>query len=215
MTISTRIRTPSDKTGESVQVFSTLSKILQDGGVIAYPTETVYGLGCVAFNEPAVDRVRSLKGIESGRPFILLIPSFEWLGKLAVCVEQAHTLSRKFWPGPLTLVLEAAEGAPGFLLGDGGTIAMRHSSHSFVEALLGELGQPVVSTSANPKGYPPASNSEEVAAYFDGHKSTIDVLVEDPDNQSGLASTVVSLVGGRVEVLREGSITERDLLENQ
>jgi L-threonylcarbamoyladenylate synthase len=211
MSILHRISLSAVKSDHPAEVYPFLCKLLRDGGVIAYPTETIYGLGCAAFNEAAVDRVRALKGIISERPFIILIPSFEWLTRLAVFGEKVRRLCSSFWPGPLTLVLEASETVPGFLLGEGRTIAVRHSPNVFVETLLRELDQPLVSTSANPQGYPPATSAEEVISYFTEHENTVDALVEDPGGMSGVASTVVSLVTGHIEVLREGSISENEL----
>lgn len=177
---------------------------------MAYPTETVYGLGCSAFERASLVRIHALKGDDPRRPFILLVPGFEWLEMLASCTETARALAAAFWPGPLTLVLEARRDLPHDLLGEGGTIAMRHSPSPFVQDLFRFFHEPLVSTSANPHGLPPATDAAGVVRYFGGHPETIDVLVEYPGTMIGTASTVVSLLGGHVSVLREGALpTER------
>jgi L-threonylcarbamoyladenylate synthase len=166
----------------------------------------VYGLGCRAFCESSVGRVHALKGAALERPFILLIPRIEWLGILTSPNDVANALGRAFWPGPLTLVLEAIGDLPRYLLGEERTIAVRHSSSEFVRDLFGWLDEPLVSTSANPENFPPAASAEEVMRYFAAHVETIDALVECSSPMIGRASTVVSLAGDKVSILREGPI---------
>jgi L-threonylcarbamoyladenylate synthase len=212
MSISQLVRIPKARGKDQRSVIGWLSRLLLDGGVMAYPTETVYGLGCLAYSERSVERICTLKGSGSGRPFILLIPSSEWLERLVRFGETTSALSRSFWPGPLTLVLEALDEIPDYLLGEDRTIALRHSSSEFVQSLFEEVDQPLISTSANPEGFPPAESSLDVRQYFEEHEQVIDALVEFPEIMTGRASTVVSLVGEKVSILREGPISEEEVL---
>ncbi|MFQ6103821.1 MAG: L-threonylcarbamoyladenylate synthase [Candidatus Glassbacteria bacterium] len=211
MAISRRIRIPSDREDVQSDMMRMISRVLLDGGVMAYPTETVYGLGCLAFDERPFERICKLKGRTSHRPFIVLIPSVEWIDRLALVGPDAVALSMRFWPGPLTLVLEAKSGICERLLGEGRTIALRYSSSSFVSNLMRELKQPLISTSANPEGDSPPLSPEEVIRYFDGREEVIDLLVEWPERMTGTASTVLSLAGCGISILREGPITEEEI----
>lgn len=183
--------------------------ILNQGGVIAYPTETVYGLGCDPFQEEAVKRILTLKERKEDRPFILLIPNREWVSKLTETVSPlAMGLIERFWPGPLTLVLEASQDVPYWLKQRDNTIAFRISSHPWVQEFLGFYGKPLVSTSANRSGFPPARNAEEVRHYF---SQGIDLVIEGEILPPSLGSTIVSVKNDRLDILREGDISKEKI----
>jgi L-threonylcarbamoyladenylate synthase len=213
MTVLARIHVPAVSGSENREVLASLSKRLLEGAVIAYPTETLYGLGCSAFSESSVRRVRVLKGTAPGKAFILLIPGMRWLEILASANAQARALAQAFWPGPLTLVLDAKDTVPPYLRGEHDTIAVRLSSGEFVQGLFRHFDEPLVSTSANPEGSLPAATAAEVLGYFSAYPAVIDVLVEYPVAMTGTASTIVSLAGGRPSILREGPISRRKVWE--
>ena len=213
MSITKQLRITQEPGNKRRAAFDLLSRILFEGGVIAYPTETVYGLGCLAFERAPVERIRALKGSRTGRPFILVIPSHRSVDRLVKVSDETGILIERFWPGPLTLVLEALEEVPAFLLGEDRTLAVRLSSSPFVQNLLARVKQPLVSTSANPEGLPPPSGPGDVIRYFEDHDQQIDLLVESsPGTMAGVASTVVSVIEREVSVLREGPITADDIL---
>lgn len=179
---------------------------LREGGVIAYPTETVYGLGGVAA-EPAVSRVRALKSRDSAKPLIVLVGSPEGAAGLR-WTSDAEELARIFWPGALTLVLEDPRGIfPGGVRDERtGTVGVRVSPHPLVRRLMAELGAPLISTSLNAPGEQPARSGEEaveVVRRLGGR----DVLVLDVGTlpPSG-PSTVVDCSGPKPVVIREGSV---------
>jgi L-threonylcarbamoyladenylate synthase len=211
MSITRKIRIPSRHGEQREAAFDALIRILRGGGVIAYPTETVYGLGCLAFDAAAVMRIHRLKGGASGRSFILLIPSPLWLERLSTGGKAASSLAARFWPGPLTLVLQAAPGVPGHLLGEGGTVALRCSSSAFVTSLLRRVPEPVISTSANPEGCPPPASSEAVGRYFARSEEAVDALVVCSDLMGGCPSTVVRILGGEIGFLRDGPIAKAEI----
>jgi len=195
-----------DLRGDPDADLSGLVAHLREGGVIAYPTETVYGLGGVAA-EPAVSRVRALKGREAGKPLIVLVESARAAKDLR-WTRDAEDLARIFWPGALTLVLEDPRGIfPGGVRdARTGTVGVRVSPHPLVRRLMAELGAPLISTSLNVPGEPPARSADEaveVVRRLGGR----DVLVLDGGTlpPSG-PSTVVNCSGSEPVVIREGSV---------
>ena len=176
------------------------------GRLVAYPTETVYGVGGDT-SEAAVSALRRLKSREASKPFILLIESVEAVEGLRWTPE-ARELARTFWPGSLTLVLEDPRGIFPRWVSDVGrsAVAVRVSPHPLVARLLGELGGPLTSTSLNVPGEPPASSGSEAVEVL-RRLGGRDVLVLDAGTlrRSG-PSTVVDCTGEGPVVLREGSI---------
>ncbi len=206
MTVQETVRISREHLVPGAAVFTRIAKVLEGGGLLAYPAETVYGLGCSALRPDAVRRVLRLKSAPSPRPFIVLVPSWGWVARLTAAGGLALALARRFWPGPLTLVLDADPTAPSWIQAADSTIAVRHSPGVFVRCLFGSFDRPLVSSSANPEGLPPAVTAAAVGRYFEEHEETIDILVDSPEEMTGVPSTIVSLSGGRVKVLREGRI---------
>lgn len=174
------------------------------GGVIAYPTETVYGLGADPFNGEAVRRAFDLKGRDAVKALILLIRDERDLPVVASEVtETARRLMAAFWPGPLTLALRASPGLPKALLGGGETVAVRVSSHPVARALTDLMEGPITSTSANRSGRPPARSASEVAAAFGDE---IDLIVDAGPSADDRPSTMVDVSGTLPILIREGKI---------
>lgn len=138
-------------------------RLLKQGGVIIYPTETVYGLGALADQPAAIDRIASIKGSDSKARFLILIRSRESMAQYAKRVPPlAEELADRFWPGPLTLILPACDGLHPRLVGPSGGIAMRVSSHPWCRDLMNELGSALVSTSANLSGRAEPTSADEL-----------------------------------------------------
>lgn len=140
---------------------------LRQGGIIAYPTEGVFGLGCDPFNGAAVARLLRLKGRSAGKGLILIAADFEQIETVARIpnAEVANRLKIS-WPGPVTFVLPAAPGIPDWVSGGRGSIAVRVSAHPVVAALCRSFGAPLISTSANPGGRPAATTPVRLRRYF-------------------------------------------------
>lgn len=140
----------------------------ESGGVIAYPTEAVYGLGCLPLNEAAVRRLLALKRRSADKGLIVVAEDIEQLrGLVDFDAARERRALLKSWPGPYTWLVPCKGGTPAWLTGVHATLAVRVSAHPVVRALCGALG-PLVSTSANPEGAPPARSSAAVEAYFPG-----------------------------------------------
>lgn len=178
------------------------------GGLVVFPTETVYGLGADAASAEAVARLVAVRGREAGKPILVLVRDLVMAGTLAAEVPAAaRRLAARFWPGPLTLVLPARAGLPPALTAGTGTIGVRAPGHPTAAALVAGLGRPVTAPSANPPGAPPPRRLAEARAYFG---AAVAAYVDGGELPGG-ASTVAALDGGRLRVLRPGPIPETAL----
>ena len=186
-------------------------EVFKRGGVIAYPTETFYGLCVDPFNEEAVERLFTLKGRTAKNPVSVIIPDVSMLEKVAVEVTPlARTLIKRFWPGPLTVIFKARPNVPALLLGSTGKIGVRVSSSPVAKRLSETLSSPITATSANPSGSPPPASAEEVLAYFNG---SIDVLIDGGRLPGRLGSTVVDATGESLAVVRAGEVPTEEILK--
>jgi L-threonylcarbamoyladenylate synthase len=185
-----------------------IAEAIKAGEVLVYPTDTIYGLGCDAFNSQAVARINRLKARAAGRPVLNLIPGRHWLFRLATEVSgDCLRLVDALWPGPLTLVLRASCEAPAGVLGGGSSIGIRWARHPFLQTLLEAVGGPIVSSSANISGERPLQDpGQEQCAVL----SSVDWIV-DGGVLSGRESSVVDLTGTEPQLIREGAVALSDL----
>lgn len=178
-------------------------EVLSSGGVVAFPTETVYGLGAVAMDEGAVAKVFAMKGRPSENPLIVHV-SGEGMAR-GVCGwnARAEVLARAMWPGALTMVLPKGEGVPGIVTAGGSTVGVRCPAHPIALALIEALGEAIVGPSANPSGRVSPTRAAHVARGF-GDEDL--VVIDGGACRAGIESTVVDLSGDVVRVLRPGVI---------
>ena len=171
--------------------------------MVAYPTETFYGLGVDAFDEVALERLRALKGEGRGDKAVsMLIEGAAMLERLVVGVPPvAAELMRRHWPGALTIALPARAGLPVALVSDG-CVAVSHSPHPVARALVARFGGPVTATSANRVGEPPATTPAAVTAALGGGCH----LLAGGPTAGGVPSTLVRVRGPEVEILRRGAV---------
>jgi L-threonylcarbamoyladenylate synthase len=177
--------------------------VLRSGGVLAFPTETVYGLGCDAENPEAVRRVAALKGRPDDKAFILLVPSAGAVrSRVAAVGAAAARLMTAFWPGPLTLVFRVSgEWSPA---SGGDTVAFRVSPDPVCRSLGRLFPRPIVSTSANPAGLEPARSAQEVGCLF---PKGLDAVIDGGERRSALPSTVVDVTGAVPRLIRRGPVS--------
>ena len=195
--------------GDSAINRSTLEEavgILRQGGVVAFPTETVYGLGVVASNPAAVERLRGLKSRPDGKPFSYHLSDADQLSQLVAHVpSRARVLVERYWPGPLTLVLN---GKPGLESADTAAqtveVGVRVPALDFARELIRAVGQPLFVPSANPAEEPPALNADEVERYFGDR---LDLLLDGGTVTLKESSTVVRVDDDGFHILREAIIT--------
>ncbi len=173
------------------------AEVLRGGGVVVFPTETVYGVGVAAGDPVALDKLRRLKGRPAEKPFQHLAADVDMAKRLgAVFSGRAERLARRFWPGALTLVLPDGRSP-------GGTLGIRIPDSPFVLALCRELAGPIVTSSANAAGSPPPATAAAADAFGDD----VDLLVDGGEAVGGVASTVARCVGEEVHILREGGVS--------
>lgn len=182
---------------------------LRAGGLVAFPTETVYGLGADAFNERAVAEVFKLKGRPTNNPLIVHVAD-EAMAERVVKAwpPEARELARRFWPGPLTIVLPKAHGVPSAVTGGGPNVAVRCPDHPVALELIRAFGGPIVGPSANPSGKVSPTTAAHVRESFPG----VDLMVLDGGAcRAGIESTVLSLAEDEPTVLRLGAIPVEEL----
>jgi L-threonylcarbamoyladenylate synthase len=184
---------------------------LKRGDVIAFPTETLYGLGADALNAAAVEKVFQLKGRDPTNPIPVLIANRVMLERLVLDVPPlAETLIAHFWPGPLTIVLPARPEIPHPLVNAAGGVGVRISSQPIAKELVQALGHPLTATSANPSGKPAARTVNQAKEYFFGQ---IDIFIDGGTLTSKTGSTVVELADEMIKLIREGDIARSKLEE--
>lgn len=178
--------------------------ILARGGVVAFPTETFYGLGVAALEADAVRAVFAIKGRPESKPLLVLVDSIEMMETMVADVPAvARSLMARHWPGPLTLVLRAAPRVPAALTAGRGTIGVRLPSHPVARGLVHAVGAPLTAPSANPTGQPPPTTAAEVLRYFDG---AIALVLDGGPTPGGPPSTVLDVTAEPPRVIRAGAV---------
>jgi len=195
---------------KDMETMQEAARVIQRGGLVAFPTETVYGLGADALNPEAVAKIYAAKGRPSDNPLIAHVARAEDADKLAANVSaDARRLMDAFWPGPLTLILPKRSIVPDITSGGLATVAVRCPSHPAARLLIELAGTPVAAPSANASGRPSPTRASHVVFDLDGK---IDMILDGGAAQVGLESTIADVSGGTVRILRPGSVT-KEMLE--
>ncbi len=185
--------------------------ILDNSGVVAYPTETFYGLAVKFDDAEALKKLYELKNRPEGKPMPLIIGSKKLINSVAAPLNKLESaLAEKFWPGPLTLLLNARKGLSKFIVSDEGKVAVRIPGESLAFYLAKELEYPITSTSANPSGKIPPQDANTVKEYFN---NKLDLIIDGGKTKGSLPSTIVSATDNCIEIIRDGAVSEKTLLE--
>ena len=178
----------------------TAAQALRSGGIVAFPTETVYGLGVCADNDTAIDNLYSAKQRSRDKKLSIMIAEPDDVRKHVKQITPiANKLISSFWPGPLTIIFD---------LPDNRTVGIRNSSHHVVRDLLNAAGISIVSTSANISGRPPATDAQQVISSF---SDKVDVVLDGGSAEAGKPSTVIKIVDNTFEIIRHGVIGKERL----
>lgn len=183
---------------------------LTGGGVVVYPTETLYGIAAPAFDERAVDRVFEIKGRHKDMPIPLLVRDLDMLASIAEVNDTALVLAKNFWPGALTLILNEKGNLPGVITAGTGKVAVRISGHDFVKNLFNYFNQPITSTSANVSGGGDLTNSDDIQREFG---TRVDLIIDSGNIPPSKGSTILDLTVNPPEILRPGDIKEEEIKE--
>ena len=203
--------TANIKEGIDQEIITEAGSILKDGGLVAFPTETVYGLGGNALDEQAAEKIYAAKGRPSDNPLIVHIAEFEALNKIAAEIpEEAKMLADAFWPGPLTMIFQKTDLVPMGTTGGLNTVAVRMPDHPVALALIRAAGGYIAAPSANTSGRPSPTCAAHVQEDLDGR---IEMILDGGPVGIGLESTIVDLSEGVPTILRPGYINQQMLEE--
>lgn len=185
---------------------SRAAEILRDGGLVAVPTETVYGLAGNGLDPAAVEKIYEVKGRPEQKPLSLMVPGKEAIAQYCEDVPPgAYVLAEWFWPGPLTIILKAKNHIPSIVLAGGKTVGLRCPDQADTLALLRECALPLAAPSANPSGAESPKSAADVAAYFDGK---IEAILDGGECALGRESTIVDMTVSPFRILRQGALPE-------
>lgn len=185
---------------------------LNDGKVIAYPTETIYGLGADVFNKKAVKRIYDLKARDPGLPISILVADLKMMREVVSEVpDSALPLMRKFWPGALTICLPAAPSVAKGFVTTTGKVGIRISAHPVAAAIVSAFGRPITTTSANLTYFPPSLSVKHIERYF-GTK--IPCIVDGGECEPSRGSTVVDVAEETMRVIRDGAVSADEVIKS-
>lgn len=200
-----------DEFNIDAETISKAGEIIQRGGLVAFPTETVYGLGGDGFNSESSKKIYAAKGRPSDNPLIVHIADIEDLKALSPDIPKAaYKLADAFWPGPLTMILKKVENLPKETTGGLDTVAVRMPVHPVALEFIKAAGGFVAAPSANKSGRPSPTLAKYVIEDLDGR---VDMIIDGGDSDIGLESTIVDLTGDIPMILRPGYITPKDIEE--
>lgn len=183
-------------------------QVLNGGGLIAYPTDTVYGLGCDISNKQAIDRLYQLKGMPKDHPLAFICPDLSDIARYAVVENAVYRVLKRFLPGPYCFILQATREVPKMLLNKQKTVGIRVPNHPITIALVRELGRPLISTTASRPGGEAMVDPWEIEQEFSG----LDLVIDSGESGGVVPTTVVDLSQGDVRIVREGAGPVDDLL---
>ncbi len=197
--------------GNRDEAIRAASAAMMNGGIAAFPTETFYGLGARYDDVKALGKLYELKGRPKHRAIPLIIGDAKMLALVTTSVSgTSQRLMKKFWPGPLTFLLDAREDLPELITAGTGKVAVRVPGPSFALDLARTLRFPITATSANISGMPAADTGDQVSGYFG---DSIDIIIDDGKTPGGRPSTIVEVKDSGITILRAGQIPEEEIME--
>ena len=185
------------------------AEILKSGGLVAVPTETVYGLSAGAFFEKAVERIYEIKNRPETKPINLLVCNMGDAEQVCADIPpSAYVLAEAFWPGPLTMILKKKPAVPDIVTAGGSTVGVRAPKNSLTLKLIEKCGFPLATPSANISGEKSAVNAGQVLGYFD---RKIPCVIDGGECEIGVASTILDVTGEKIKVLRLGGLLPEEI----
>ena len=197
-------------TAASVDAINEAAQIIKNGELVAFPTETVYGLGADGFNEAACRRLYEVKGRPNDKPLSLMVANREMIDDIAEVSPIAEELIKAFLPGPLTLILNKKSAVPNFVTAGSQTVGIRMPDNQIALALIKAADCPIAAPSANPSEAPAPTTAQAVLKYFD---SKIPLILDGGACDIGFSSTIVDLTADTPAILRCGVINKSDIFK--
>jgi L-threonylcarbamoyladenylate synthase len=185
-------------------------RVLREGGLVCYPTDTVYGIGAAAGDDAAVRRLFAVKGRSLDKPLPLLLADASDADRVAEVTPLAKALATRFWPGALTIVMRKAASYRSLALAGGDTVALRVPDHGLVRGIVRALGEPITGTSANRSGARAPVSAAEVAVQVGG---MVELIIDGGRSRTRLESTVIDITHGEPEIAREGAVSRGEVEE--
>lgn len=185
------------------------AEIIKQGGIVIFPTETVYGIGVNGLDEQAIKKIYNVKNRPVNKPISLLVSSMEMVEKLTKDItELEYKLMESFFPGPFTIILKKQDIVPNILTANQDTVGIRMPSNEIARRLIEYANTPIATPSANISGKPSGINIQEIMQEFDGK---VDCFIDGGECELGISSTIVKVIDGIPHILREGSITREEI----
>ncbi len=183
-------------------------RVLRDGGLVCYPTDTVYGIGAAAGDDAAVRRLFAVKGRSPDKPLPLLLADVSDAARVAEVTPLAKALAGRFWPGALTIVMRKAVSYRSLALAGGDTVALRVPDHGLVRRIVRALGEPITGTSANRAGTRAPISAAEVAFQMG---EMVELIIDGGQSRTRLESTVIDITHDEPEIVREGAVSRGEV----
>lgn len=185
------------------------AKIIKDGGIVVFPTETVYGIGVNGLNKNALKKLYEVKQRPLNKPISLLVNSIEMINQLTKNITKLeYALMKEFFPGPLTIILQKKDIVPNILTANSDTVGIRMPSNKIALELIKYAGVPIATPSANLSGKPTGTNFKDIIKDFDGKA---DYFIDGKISKTGFASTIIKVTDEVPHILRQGPITKEQI----
>lgn len=185
------------------------AQIIKNGGIVVFPTETVYGIGANALNAEAVKKIYEIKKRPLSKPITLLVNSIDMIKRVAKDITPfEYAIIKKFFPGPLTIILQKKDVIPDIVTSGGSTVGIRMPANEIALELINRAGVPLATPSANISDKPSKTNIKDVMSDF---PEGVDCFIDGGKSKIGVASTIVQVIDGVPHILRQGTITEEQI----
>ncbi len=185
------------------------AKIIKEGGIVIFPTETVYGIGTNGLNKEAIKKLYEVKQRPLNKPISLLVSNIEMVNQVAKNISKLeYKIMQNFFPGPLTIILEKKDIVPDILTANTNTVGIRMPSGEIARKLIEYAGIPIATPSANISGKPSGTNIKDIQKDFEGK---VDYFIDNGESKLGIPSTIVRVINNEVHILRQGSISKEEI----
>ena len=185
------------------------AKIIKEGGIVIFPTETVYGIGTNGLNKEAIKKLYEVKQRPLNKPISLLVSNIEMVNQVAKNISKLeYKIMQNFFPGPLTIILEKKDIVPDILTANTNTVGIRMPSGEIARKLIEYAGIPIATPSANISGKPSGTNIKDIQKDFEGK---VDYFIDNGESKLGIPSTIVRVINNEVHILRHGSISKEEI----